>query len=138
MPEWAELRRKPGQRGLLITSYKRLKKGSDRTTTPVTEAVHVPAHLALPGSPLAKQLHHLHTQLPPGQSCHRQKESCIYACRVASVMSDSFRPYKLWPAGLLCQGGGFSRQKYWNVLANTGCHTLLEHYISCCPSCQLP
>ena len=39
---------------------------------------------------------------------------------------------------LLCQGGGFSRQEYWSELANTGCHTLLEHYISCCPSCQLP
>ena len=33
---------------------------------------------------------------------------------------------------------GFSRQKYWSVLANTGCHNLLEHYISCCPSCQFP
>ena len=22
---------------------------------------------------------------------------------------------------------GFSRQEYWSVLANTGCHTLLEH-----------
>jgi len=32
---------------------------------------------------------------------------------------------------------GFSRQ-YWSVLANTGCHTLLEHYISYCPSCHLP
>ena len=39
---------------------------------------------------------------------------------------------------LLCQGGGFSRQEYWSELANTGCHTLLEHYISCCPSRQLP
>ena len=33
---------------------------------------------------------------------------------------------------------GFSRQEYCSVLANTGCHTLLEHYISCCPSHQLP
>ena len=33
---------------------------------------------------------------------------------------------------------GFSRQEYWSVLANTGCHTLLEHCISCCLSCQLP
>ena len=31
----------------------------------------------------------------------------------------------------------FSRQ-YWSILANTGCHTHLEHYISCCPSCQPP
>ena len=34
--------------------------------------------------------------------------------------------------------GGFSRQEHWSILANTGCHTLLEHYISCCPTHQLP
>ena len=33
---------------------------------------------------------------------------------------------------------GVSRQEYWTVLANTGCYTLLEHAISCCPSRQLP
>ena len=33
---------------------------------------------------------------------------------------------------------GFSRQQYWSVLAYTGCHTLLENYIPCCPSCQHP
>ena len=33
---------------------------------------------------------------------------------------------------------GFSMQEYWRVLANTGCHTLLEHYISCCPGHQIP
>ena len=33
---------------------------------------------------------------------------------------------------------GFSRQAYWSVLTNTGCHTLREHYISCCPSLQPP
>ena len=45
----------------------------------------------------------------------------------------------LWTVA--CQAspsGGFSRQEYWSVLANTGCHTLLDHYISCCPSHQLP
>ena len=24
------------------------------------------------------------------------------------------------------EGQGFSRQEYWSILANTGCHTLLE------------
>ena len=33
---------------------------------------------------------------------------------------------------------GFSRQEYWSVLANTGCHTLLEHHMSDYPSCQPP
>ena len=34
--------------------------------------------------------------------------------------------------------GVLSKQEYWSILANTGCHALLEHYISCCPSRQLP
>ena len=37
MPEWAEI--KIGQRGLLIASYKGLKKVSDRAVTPAAEAV---------------------------------------------------------------------------------------------------
>ena len=49
------------------------KKDPNRAITPAAEAVHVPAHLALPGSPQAKQLHHLHTQISLGQSCHRQE-----------------------------------------------------------------
>ena len=115
-----------------------LKKDSDRAITPVVEAVHVSTHLALPGSWQVKQLSHFHAQPSLGQSCHRQKMSCIYARRVALVVSDSLRPCRLWPTRLLHQEGEFSRQEYWSVLANTGCHTLLEQYSSCCPSCQLP
>ena len=48
------------------------KKDSERVITTAVEAVCVPAHLALPGSPQAKQLCHLHTQLSMGQSCHRE------------------------------------------------------------------
>ena len=114
------------------------KIDSDRAMTPMAEAVRVPARLAPPGYPQAKQSHHFHAQLSLGLGCHRQKISCVCACRVASVMSNSLRPCRLWPARLLCQGGGFSRREYWSMLANTGWHTLLEHYISCCPSCQLP
>ena len=40
-------------------------------------------------------------------------------------MSNSLRPCGLWTARHLCQGGGFSRQEYWSISANTGCHTLL-------------
>ena len=115
-----------------------VRKKTDRAITSALEAVRVPAVLASPASLQANQLHHLHTWLSVGQSCHRQKKSCVYACRVALVLSDSLRPCKQWPARLLCQGGGFSKQEYWSILANTGCHTLLEHYISCCPSFQLP
>ena len=138
MTEREELWRKTGQRGLLITSYKRLEKDSDRATTPAAQAVRVRAHLVLPGSPQVKKVHHLHAQLSLGQNCHRQKKPCLYARRVTLVVSDCLRPSRLWPARLLCQEGGFYRQEYWHILANTGCHTLLEHYISCCPSCQLP
>ena len=89
MPERVELWTKTGQRGLLIASYKRLEKNSDRAITPGVEAVHVPEHLALPGSPQAKQLCQLHVQLSLGQSCHRQKKCCVYACRVALVVLNS-------------------------------------------------
>ena len=115
-----------------------LKKDSDRAITPVVEAVCVTALLALPGYPQAEQLRYLHTQFSLGQSFHRQKNSCTYACWFASVVSYSLRPCGLWLARLLCQGVGFTKQEYWSVLANTGCHTLLEHCISCCPSHQLP
>ena len=113
-----------GQRGLLIAGYKRLqqatrgsKKDADRAITPAVEAVCVPAHL--PGSPQARQLYHLHSQLSLGQSCHRQKKSSIYACRVALVVSDSLRLCRLWPAGLLCQRGGSPGKNtgaYWPIL----------------------
>ena len=73
-----------------------------------------------------------------GQSCHRPKESCVYACRLVLVVSDSLQLCILWPARLLCQGAGLSRPEYWSILANISCHTLLELYISCCPSCPLP
>ena len=73
-----------------------------------------------------------------GRGATGKKSSCIYVHRVTLVVSDSLQPYRLWPARLLCQGRRVSRQAYWSILANTCCHTLLEHYSSCCPSCQLP
>ena len=42
----------------------------------------------------------------------------ILLCCAQSVMSDSFQPYGLQPARLLCPWG-FSRQEYWSVLP---CH----------------
>ena len=78
------------------------KTDSDRAVTPAAEVVHVPAHLAPPGPPQAKQLCHLHAQLSLGKSCHRQKKPCIYVHRVALVLSDFLWPYSLWPYSL-CQ-----------------------------------
>ena len=84
-------------------------------------------------------------QLSLGQSCHRQKKSCIYARRVALVVSNSLQACEQTMCGRpgfsvrgLGAGGRFSRQEYWSVLANTGCHIFLKHCISCCPSHQLP
>ena len=34
------------------------------------------------------------------------KKSCVYVHRVTSVVFDSLWPCRLWPARLLCQGGG--------------------------------
>ena len=82
MPEWAELRGKTGQRGLLITSYRGCKKDSDRAITPAAEVVCVPAQLAPPGSPQAKQLHHLHAQLSLGAEVPQAKKqkSLVFMC----------------------------------------------------------
>ena len=51
------------------------REKTDRAITPATEAVCVPAHLVLPGSLQAKQLHHLHAQLSLGQSYHTQNNN---------------------------------------------------------------
>ena len=92
------------------------KKDSDRAITSATEAVCVPVHLVLPGSPQAKQQHHLHAQLSLGQSCHRQKnKSCIL------YMQGHFSPVQLFVTlqTLACQDSlseeGFSRQESWSV-----------------------
>ena len=61
-------------------------------------------HTVLSGSPQAKKLCHLHTQLSLGQSCHRQKKSSVHMCRVALVVSDSLRPCGLWPATSVREG----------------------------------
>ena len=118
MPEWVELQRKSGQRDLLIPRYKRLEKDSDRAITPATEAVCVPAHLAPPGCPQAKQLSLLHIQTSLRQSCDRQKYSCVYACRVTSVVSNSLQRCGLWPARLLCHRDSPGRNNgvYWPIL----------------------
>ena len=39
-----------------------VRKYSNRVIAPVAEAVNIPAHLASPGSPWSKQLHHLNAQ----------------------------------------------------------------------------
>ena len=160
----------------------------------MAEAVHAPAHLALPGSPQTKRLHqfshcvflmplskfsppcihgfisllsilfhwsestcvfidglmdnenrihvwidrniniihHFHAQCLLGQSCHRKKS-------IASMHARSLQSCPTLDDPVDCGlPVGFSGQEFWSILVNTCCHTLLEHYLSCCPSCQLP
>ena len=81
------------------------KKDLGRAITPGAEAVRVPAHSALPGSPQAKQPHHLHAQLSLGQSCHRpkKKEKNFVSICAGSLLSSS----TLWDA-VECGLPGFS------------------------------
>ena len=73
-----------------------------------------------------------------GAELPQAKKSCIYAHTVTSVVSGLCDPVDCGLPGFSVREGVLSRQEYWSILANTGCHTLLDHYISCCPSCQLP
>ena len=90
-----------------------LKKDSDRAIPPLTEAVHVPAHLAPPRSLQGKQLSH-HAQLsraelPQAKKVLRRRTQGRFSCVWA--LCDPVD----WPARLLCQGvGGFSSQRYWS------------------------
>ena len=102
------------------------------------ETIRVPEHLVPPGSPLAKQLCHLHVQLSLGQSCHRQKKKSLASMHTGLLQwcPTLYNPVDCGLPNFSVRG--FSRQEYWSILPNTGCHILLEHYISCCPSHQLP
>ena len=71
-----------------------------------------------------------------GAELPQPKKSCVYVCGVTLVMSNSLQPCRLWPARLLCQG--ILQARILVRLVNTGCHTLLEHYIFCFLSHQLP
>ena len=102
------------------------------------ETVCVPEHLELRGSPQANQLNYLHTQLLLGQSCHRQKSLPSMYTGLLPQCLTLFFPVDCGLPGFSIREWEFSRQEYRNILANTGFHTLLEVYISCCPSHQLP
>ena len=137
MPEWGELQRQTGQRGLLISSYRRLGKIKIKNScgrgilcpcilgaarVPASQVAVPPSHSTLTGAELPqgekKNVLHLWVQ---GCFGHVQHFVNLYTLACQASLSESW----------------FSRQ-YGSVLANTGCYTLLEHYISCCPSRQLP
>ena len=78
------------------------QKKTERTVTPVVEAVCVPAHLALPGpcKPNGYTTFTLNSHWG-GAATGKKKKSCIYAHRVTLVMSNC-----LWPVD--CGLPGFS------------------------------
>ena len=113
---------------------------TDRAIPPAVEAFCVPEHLAPPGSPQAKQLHHLHAQLSLGEELPQANKKRV----LCFCVQDRFGPVWLFATlyAVACQASlserGFSRQEYWSIVANAGCHTLLEHCISYYPSHQPP
>ena len=139
MPERVELWRKTGQRDLLIASYKRLEKrlyghnsccgGSPcpctlgATRVPASQAAAPSSQSTLTGAelPRTKNIYIL-CLCVPGHFSPVQLFVVLYTVACQASLSER----------------GFSRQEYWSILANTGCHTLLEHYISYFPSRQFP
>ena len=81
MPEHAELWRKTGQRGLLVTSYRGLKKDSARALTPVAEAARVLGTLGTARGPASQ------ASAPPSCPSHwgraatgkKKKVLCLFA-----------------------------------------------------------
>ena len=106
MPEQVELQKKNGQRSS-DRQLQEAQKKTDRVITPEAEAVRVPEHLAPPGSPQAKQLSHLHTQLSLGQSCHGEKNVlhlCMESCFGCVRLCD---PVNCGLPGFSVREGGF-------------------------------
>ena len=81
------------------------KKDSDRAITPAAEAVCVPAHLVHQGPSIQAATPPSHLPLT-GAGLPQAKKSCVSAHGFSSVVSNSLQPCGLWPARLLCQGGG--------------------------------
>ena len=112
------------------------KDYSDRVITPAVEAVCVPAHCHQgPRKPSSSTTFALN--LHQGRAATGKKSLASMHPGLLQSCPDPLRPCRLWPARLLCQGGGFSRQTYRSILASICCHTVLEKHISCCQSCQL-
>ena len=93
----------PGWKKRLLSGHDSCCGGSqsprtlDAAMVPASQAAAPPSRSTLTGAelPQAKNVLHLFVQ-----------------GRFSRV--DSLRPCRLWPARLLCRGGGFSRQEYWS------------------------
>ena len=111
------------------------QKKADRVITPEAEAVGVPAHQGQvlgtitlgPCKPSSCATFTFNSHWGRAATGKKEKKSCAYTHRVASVMSSSLWPCRLWLARLLCQQSS-SDKNTGALLANTGCRTLLEHW----------
>ena len=63
------------------------KKDSDRAITPVAEAVHVPAHWSCQGPCKPSSCATFMINSHWGKTATGKKKSCVYTCRVTSVIS---------------------------------------------------
>ena len=107
------------------------KKDSHRAITPAAKAVRVPAHLAPPGSPQAKQLRHLHTQLSLGTTAQAKKvlHLCAqghFGCvRLLATLKTVARQASLSGSGVL-QARMLERMgQYWLPCPSRALHFLL-------------
>ena len=136
VPEQAELRRKTGQRGLLITSCKRLEKDSD-------------------GPQLLRQRQSVSLHTRRHQAPHKPSSCTTFRLKphwgraatgkkvLGLFMRGHFGHFQLFVTlqTVSCQASltvGASRQQHWSVLANTGCHTLLEAIFPAAPAANSP
>ena len=119
MPEQVKLRRKTSQRGLLISTYKRLIKKTLIGPYLLRQRQSLSLHTGAARVPTSQAAEPPSRSALTGAEMPQAKKSCIYAHRVALVVSDSLKPCRLWPARLLCQGGGSPGKNtgaYWSVL----------------------
>ena len=92
------------------------QRDSDRAITLEVEVAHVPAHLALPGSPQAK--HHRHAQLT-GAELPQAKMSCTCVHRVNQSCPTLCDPVDCGLPGFPLGGGG-GRGSPTKTLERTG------------------
>ena len=119
---------RPAKEAFSSPAARGLKNDSDTAVTPVAEAA--PAHLVLPQSRWPKQLHHLHAQPSLGRGATGKKKKKSLASIHAGLLQLCPTLCDIENCGLVgFSVRGVSSQEYWSLLANTGCHTLLEHIL---------
>ena len=98
------------------TWLKWLSSSSSSAITPAAETVRVPAHLVPQGPHKPSSWTTFTFNSHWGRAATGKK--CLVSMCAGSFRSClTLQPCRLWPARLLCQGGVFTRQEYWSVLA---------------------